>query len=126
MSDNFHFDITGASLEASMAVALTSWKNVKGWRIEEAADRKDGIKRPRLILYWTESSKANPLPAPLAGEALLGFIKSWLETAPYGPQPDHDGDNGRGWRVYNESWGHVADEWQAFAAIEPVWLMYGK
>ena len=121
MADNFEFRITGASLEKSLDIATTRWKDVTGWSVDKDSNR--------LILYWTNASSSgdyHPLPAPLSGNALVEFVRSWLKSVDYGPEPDHDGENGKGWTVYNERWGHVANRWEAFAAIEPTWLMYGK
>lgn len=57
----------------------------------------------------------------------INFVWGWLEkTSPLTSEPDHDGDNGKGFFIFNESWGHVFGEWQAFIAIEPIWAMYGK
>lgn len=53
-------------------------------------------------------------------------VRAWLEAVEYGPEPNHDGDNKKGWRVFNERYSHVSGLWQAFVAIEPVWLEYGK
>src|SRR5690349_24893058 len=46
-------------------------------------------------------------------------LEAWLAEADYGPQPDHDGDNSKGWRIYNEAWGHVDNLWGAIVAIQP-------
>ena len=121
MADNFEFRITGAPLEKSLDIATSRWKRVVGWSVDK--DSK------RLILYWTDAETYpdyNPLPAPLSGDHLVGFVKSWLTFVDYGREPDIDGECGKGWTVYNESWGHVAGRWQAFVAIEPTWLLYGK
>lgn len=120
MADNFEFRITGASLEKSLDIATTQWKKVTGWSVD-----KDG---KRLILYWTDCNYPDyhTLPAPLRGTALVEFVRSWLESVEYGPEPDIDGSCGKGWTVYNESWGQVAGRLQAFIAIEPTWLLYGK
>lgn len=120
MADNFQFDITGAPLKQCLDIAILGapGKKVVGWRVDE--------KPNRLVLYWSNNEGATPLPAPLSGEALLGFVQAWLESVEYGSEPDHDGSNSRGWRVYNEQWGQVAGNFYAFAAIEPVWLMHGK
>lgn len=88
-----------------------------------------------LVFFWTKSSigselagaKIIDLPFPLKGDAIGNYAWEWLTSAAeYGPEPDHDGSNGRGWRVYNEDWGHVAGRWDAFFAVQPVWAMYGK
>jgi hypothetical protein len=80
-----------------------------------------------LILYWAMSDKAAPLPYEMGAVETTNFVWGWLEkNAPLGRQPDHDGDNGKGFRIYNESWGHVGGEYQAFIAITLIWAMYGK
>jgi len=79
-----------------------------------------------LVLYWTESKNAVKLPYPMDLSAIVDFAWNWLKSADYGRQPDHDGDNGKGWRIYTESWGQVKSDWATICAIQPVWAMYGK
>ncbi len=79
-----------------------------------------------LILLWHEERDAVPLPYPLELDEAASFVKGWLKRAPFPAEPDHDGSNGKGWRVFNEAWGHVAGHHYAFAAIQPAWAMYGK
>ena len=79
-----------------------------------------------LILYWTESKNAIKLPYPMDAKALVDFAWNWLQSADYGREPDHDGDNGKGWRIYTEGWGQVKSDWATICAIEPIWAMYGK
>lgn len=116
--DNFHFDITGAPLALSLEVATSKWKNVVGWSVDN-----DGR---RLVLYWTACEQSTPLPAPLSDAALEAFVKAWLDGVDYGTEPDHDGHNGRGWRVYVDRWAQVGYVWQTSLAVEPAWIMYGK
>lgn len=60
-------------------------------------------------------------------EDLLPFVTGWLKETDYGNEPDHDGSNGKGWRVYNHNWGQVIGCGSySFVAIEPAWAMYGK
>lgn len=87
----------------------------------------------RLVFYDNRYSSEKPeggdqvaLPFTLDAEGAADFARRWLAEADYGSQPDHDGDNGRGWRVYNEGWGHVDGHRSAIVAITPVWAMYGK
>lgn len=116
--DNFHFDMTSTGgKELRTALSLFPQHTVTGYRV----DQEKG-----LILYWAESSKATALPFPMTLEQAADFAHGWLEHADYGSEPDHDGYNRRGWRLYTESWGHVCGEWQAFAAVQPAWAMYGK
>jgi hypothetical protein len=69
---------------------------------------------------------AQPLPYPMDVEAVIAFVAGWLRTAHYGVQPDHDGDNGMGWRIYNEAWGRVWGAHSGVIAVQTAWAMYGK
>ena len=79
-----------------------------------------------LILYWADSSRAEKLPGPMDAAQLVDFAWEWLQKQDFGKQPDHDGSNSKGWRIFNEAWGHVKGEWAAFCAIQPIWAMHGK
>lgn len=85
-----------------------------------------------LVFFWTEPKSirkdvvVHVLPFSLTKEAAPAFVNEWLKQQDYGKEPDHDGSNSKGWRVFNESWGQVFNWWEAFVAIEPVWAMYGK
>lgn len=135
MSDNFHFDLTGVPLNKCLEVATLHHKSI-GYRIQTtpeedycARDWTPTSPAGRMILYWSDQDTQKPInrfPAVMGIEELAPIIKAWLSERQYGPQPDHDGSNSKGWRVYNEGWAQVNGEWQAFVAIEPVWLEYGK
>ena len=135
MSDNRHFDLTGVSLRTSLAIAFDGATGGKAiaWAEQDVPhdDRPAAHRRRRLILYWSTGvtvgdSDHVPLPAPMDADQAESFVTAWLDAANYGPEPDHDGDNGRGHRVYCEDWGHVGNDSRAFVAIEPAWLIYGK
>jgi hypothetical protein len=117
--DNFHFDITGAPLELAMQVAFSSNKKAIGMTMTPT----------RLTFFWTNPQTPvdgySKLP-PMEWEVAMHVVKSWQQTAEYGKEPDHDGDNGKGLCVFNEAWGHINNRWEAFVAIEPAWIMYGK
>lgn len=123
--DNFHFDITSegeAALRHALSVALTGkWgvTKVVGWQ----EDPKKG-----LILFKYASTKSAMVPflIELGIDELVPLIKTWLENQDYGPEPDHDGSNGKGFRIYNEDWGRIGDDWSTICAIKPNWAWYGK
>jgi hypothetical protein len=118
--DNFHFDMTSQGAQ-TLKTALSLF-NPPGRKVEGYST--DG---KRLVLYWGGKSPGmTRLPFPMTLEQAADFAAGWLEHADYGGEPDHDGDNGKGWRLYCESWGHVNNDAYAFAAVEPVWAMYGK
>ena len=116
--DNFHFDMTSkGEMQLKKAMMLFPYDKVIGYREDEEKG---------LIFYWSDSPRTIKLPFPMNLDQAADFAAGWLEHASYGKEPDHDGDNGKGWRLYTEDWGHVDGEYQAFMAVKPVWAMYGK
>lgn len=97
-------------------------------------------KKHGLILHWHVSeprSSANEVhrfPGELTAVQCLPFVSAWLEspeaktveTLDQDSDYDHDGSNGRGWRVFCEAWGHVNNDSYAFIAIKPAYMWYGK
>lgn len=79
-----------------------------------------------LILLWHDEDGSIPLPFPLSLDQAAGFVADWIGSASYGSEPDHDGSNGRGWRLFTEAWGHVARHHCAIVGAQPAWAMYGK
>ena len=119
--DNFRFDMTSEgseTLKAALALFNPPGRKVTGYSEEPGK---------KLVFYWSNTSpRATKLPFPMTLEQAADFAIGWLEHADYGREPDHDGDNGKGWRLYCEDWGHVDHDHYAFAAVQPVWAMYGK
>ncbi len=81
---------------------------------------------PTLILLWHAERDAIALPRPLTLQDATDYANDWLSKASRGLEPDIDGESGEGWRVFTQSWGHVADYHCAIVAIQPVWALYGK
>lgn len=80
-----------------------------------------------LILLWSESKGAVPLPYPMKIADAIPFVKGWLANAgDSGEKPDIDGSLGKGWRVFTEDWGHVAGCSCAVVGVQSQWTMYGK
>lgn len=124
--DNFTIDVTweGEKTFRTILELVMKQKSAKVTHYAVAPDYG-------MILFWTEPGRgakdiAQKMPYAMDTAAAIDFVWNWLKTADYGDQPDHDGSNGRGWRIFNEAWGHVKDEWAAICAIQPAWAMYGK
>lgn len=119
--DNFQIDITSeGSIFKAMELAFRDGPNMRavGYRISTEKG---------LIFYqYGSSARMTALPFKIDAAGAADFATQWLAEQNYGPEPDHDGDNGKGWRLYCEEWGHVDNESQAFVAVQPVWAMYGK
>lgn len=81
-----------------------------------------------LILYRFNDDNAQTLSLPfeLDTENMITFIRQWLNKVEYPGQPDHDGDNAKGWRIFTDAWGHVDHSYCAIIGIQPKWAMYGK
>ena len=131
--DNYRFDVTDRFDEVDKGERLRAWIEIcsgsqfaTGWAVLPG---KDG--RPsRLVFYWRESDddvEVHPFPfQAAAGETMASFAFNWLAQVDYGPEPDHDGSNARGYRVFNEAWGRLGDDDAAFLAVEPAWALIGK
>lgn len=127
--DNFHFDVTSNSHLAE--IITIAFDGAPGGRAESyRVDQGEGAGRPaRLVLGWSEKMRgALPLPFNLRVDdaSAFQFVDAWLREQKLDNEPDHDGDNGRAFRIYNESWGKVGGDSYSFVAIEPAWAMFGK
>lgn len=81
----------------------------------------------RFILFEYPHKSMTPFPAPMELDFAATMAYEWLKTAKYPSEPDHDGDNGRGWRLYKEDWGRISKYGHgSVCAIEPMWIEYGK
>lgn len=79
-----------------------------------------------MIFFWYPEKDTIPLPYPMNFKDCANLAWGWLQTREYGPEPDHDGSNGQGWSVFNESWGHVDNSHGAIGAVSPQWIWHGK
>lgn len=123
--DNFRIDITSegqASLLQALGICFAQHRAATHYVVREAEPPKPR----RLVFMWTEAKDAVALPFKLDVEGAADFARRWLDEQDFGRQPDHDGDNGKGWRLYNEAWGHVDNQYQGWIAVAPAWAMYGK
>lgn len=124
--DNFHIDITAdgrTTLEMAMQIAFAH--NAPGLKAEGYCVSAD----KGLVLLWSANDSASGtvgFPFKMDQTGAADFVSRWLSEQSYGPEPDHDGDNGKGWRLYCEGWGHVGNLHYAICAVKPAWAMYGK
>lgn len=80
-----------------------------------------------LRLRWShdlaEFRDFKPLPVPLDFNETVSFIVAFLKSAEYAPQPDHDGDNTKGFTISNDPQGI----WEGDCIlVQPEWAMHGK
>lgn len=152
--DNARLDITSEgykTLVLALSIAFQHHSKATHWAVIDNTLVLFWTKPPeKCTREWTEREFVKELPATheqrrrcsqqfdIKAEAFVAAIDSdraaanvqdWLTLnggADYGKKPDIDGDCGKGWRVFNESWGHVYGMYHAICAVQPVWAMYGK
>lgn len=136
-NDNFHFDLTDVPMGLCLQVAFGRYRKAIGWSEEPLTPGVGPDATPsgvwgarqatkRLVLFWADHPTMTRFPAQMNATQAEPFILAWLGEAAYGREPDHDGDNSKGFRIYNEDWGHAAGHWEAFMSVEPIWLLHGK
>ncbi len=114
--DNFEINvISEGDKQLLQALELAFGKHTAvGW----------SAKNGQLVFYRYESSEMIPLPYGMEADQAFQFAKGWLEkSAKWGKEPDHDGDNGKGWRVFNQQSGFTHS---VLVAVAPEWAQYGK
>jgi hypothetical protein len=131
MADNFHVTIKADMkyLTAALAVALAGNKKLWGYSIDsypfpdyEHMSMRDIPKNGlRFVLCPRQIEGASPFPVLLSPEMCADIIEQWLITVDYGTQPDHDGDNYKGF--YLTTTGNYIS---SRVEIRPCWMMYGK
>lgn len=122
--DNLHIDVTSEGNDSLRLVMMLAFRrNTKATHY--AVTEKHG-----LLLFWMNpgqtSLEVKSLPFKLDAEGAADFAQRWLAEADYGKEPDHDGSNGRGWRISTDNWGRGGGYDYGIVAIQPAWAMYGK
>jgi hypothetical protein len=120
--DNFTIDLTCEGRDEFQVAMKLAWRKYNK-ATHYLIDQKAG-----MVLFWLyPQNGAQPLPYAMNADAAIPFVWNWLESADRGPQPGHDGHNGKGWRLHATDWGHVEGfGWSSMFAVQPIWAMYGK
>jgi hypothetical protein len=111
------------ALRLAMKIAFLWHSKAKAW-----AESENGS----LVFYWHTVAGAHPLPVALDADGVADLAMTWLKERPveaYGQEPDHDGDNARGFRLSNGGPSITTGkerERYAVVAISPEWIEYHK
>ena len=130
MASNSQVDVTCDKKEVfdmALAIAFINAPGHKAYGF--CVDKKIG-----LILYWFEADKAEPLPYAMDINQAKSFVWGWLESLKdedfseytFDHMSNLKLDKKRGFRIFNEDWGHVNGQSYAFVAILPTYTLYGK
>ena len=124
--DNRRFDIIDQDRLREWIACCVGRQTAIGW----SAHARDENGPARLLFFWMAPPKVvrgfTNLPFKATDQDIAIITQRWLDEANYGPEPDHDGDNGKGFRLFCEDWGHVDGHPEAFLAVTTAWAMYGK
>lgn len=93
---------------------------------EDAVGYKFDGTRLVFFKYFKGDTEVQKFPGKAGAEMMANWVEMWLANeANYPKEPDHDGSNTKGWRVYVNAWGVIPD-YGSFVAVEPHWIMHGK
>jgi len=113
--------VNGGSLERlKLVCSLSANETAIGYLIDRRHNR---------IVFFRQGNSTGmiTLPKPFTMDQCARLSMDWLEIAPYGAKPEHDGDSYKGWLCYTEEWGFIEPySANAFLAVEPQWMMHGK
>lgn len=139
--DNFQIDVTAEGRESlSKALEIAFEHNASGpaksfqvvtLKSEEYNHvPKDLDGKTAFVFRWAEKqpneTSVSNLPFKLDAAGATEFATRWLAEQDYGDPLDHDGSNGKGWRVFIGFWGHLMEDRYAICAVIPWWAWYGK
>ena len=125
----YRFDIHGPLEELQLALKVgfrsgfDSTYYAVGYEVDETGDI------PRLIFFNNTALGMTRFFTKFSSDELSDMVKKWCVAAAENmidPYAGPDGSSEVGFRVFNESWGIVNGKDQAFCAIEPAWIYYGK
>lgn len=112
--------VTGNSLARLKSVMnLTTIEESVGYIIDQ--------ENRRIVFFQYDDELMTAFPTSLSMERCAELAFDWLQNVSYPEEPDHDGDNSKGWFCETEEWGHINPYgYKAFVCVKPHWIMYGK
>lgn len=132
--DNFSMDVTADSEQTLRELLSIAFRhNCPGGKAShwtEIGRMNDQVLCRVLVFLWHEEKRegeeVHKLPVPLDADGAAEIAIRWLDETDRGNEPDHDGSNSEGFRVYCDFWGHVETFHYAVVGIVPIWAMHGK
>ncbi len=119
-------------------VAAADWSDkfsVTHYDVCTLKDGKYGFERgpegiPTLLMGTARSTRTvtdtlTALAYPHDSEAVYEFVRRWLQHADPGPEPDTDGSNSKGWKIFTAPHAQGSGCY-ASLAVQPCWITYGK
>lgn len=124
--DNFHFDVSSCAEDhLSLALELAFSGDCQRMAIGYVRKEIKGIDT-LVLLSYNKYPNSIPFPAPLDVYDSTIIVRSFLKNTKSQEQPDHDGYNKLGFRVFNNEWAKVDGIDGSICGIQPAWLVYSK
>lgn len=119
LGDNPIIRVNGISLaRLKYAMQLGQGFDAYGYRIHE---------NKIAFAQYQSAPEMTPFPTELGADRCAEIAYDWLQKAEYPREPDHDGDNKKGWLLRTDGWGQVEGlDYHYFVSVEPTWIMFGK
>jgi hypothetical protein len=148
MSDNFQLVLRDSSRENfTLAIKLIMAQRAGG-ALYYASHPRNGVvlfwSKPELAVFrvpgldgvWQGDhsspetdfrAQVTKLPYKLTAESAPDFLWGFLREMEYPAEPDHDGDNEKGYHITSgDGWGMIGDSNYALLQVLPLWMMHGK
>lgn len=121
LGSNPILSVNGISVERlRYAMKLAQGFPAHGYKI-------DSERGQLVFMRYASSPDMVPFPTPLNAERCADVAFDWLSAQTYPRQPDHDGDNDKGWLLSTGAWGQVDGHgYHSFMSVKPCWIMFGK
>lgn len=123
MSDNFYIRVDSEGRDHFLAAMKLGFSRYSNNAVDEERAVGYAVHPEKgMILFWMAEETCpgyTPFPYEMAWEQAAEFAWGWLNQADYGHEPDHDGDNSKGFSVYNGGR-------KIILTIKPIWMMYGR
>lgn len=120
-SDTFKVEVySDADEHFSLAFALAFYEVQK---FRDPVVTHYSIDANGLTFFWQGGGEGRVmlLPYKMSVDAAREFARSYLKVAEYGPQPEHDGSNRKGWSVST-----AGQPYYAVLRVKPEWMIYSK
>ena len=118
-SDSYRFDVTDHERLEQWLECCCGGEDAIGWSSDV----------DHLVFYSRQPTDVEGfvrLPCRMPARLMASLVAVWIADAKFPPEPDQDGSNVKGFRLYNEQWGFVDGCHEAFLAVAPAWCMFGK
>ena len=117
--DNAEFSVVG-DRDDDFASTMRLVFQLEGWSDKPNAKAYE-IRTNVLSILWSTDEDSVMFPTYLGVEEVIPIAMAWLREAEYDIEPDHDGDNKKGWHI-----SQCRSNLYTICSIEPRWTMYDK